>query len=95
MENGKWKMEKPEGKRENGSEALAETEKSQTQAMSELHRGFNSICFGLSPVKVARDSGDITHSLKQASIHTSHVHASTSCAKYEYSLHLVQSTSTH
>ena len=44
-------------------------------------------------VKVARDSCDITHSLKQASIHTSHVHASKSCTKY--SLHLVQSTSTH
>ena len=25
--------------------------------------------------KVARDSCDVTHSLKQASIHTSHVHA--------------------
>ena len=44
-------------------------------------------------VKVARDSCDVTHSLKQASIHTSHVHASKSCTKY--SLHLVQSTSTH
>ena len=61
--------------------------------MSELHRGFNSIYFGLGPVKVARDSCDITHSLKQASIHTSHVHALKSCAKY--SLHLVQSTSAH
>ena len=43
--------------------------------------------------KVARDSCDVTHSLKQASIHTSHVHASKSCTKY--SLHLMQSTSTH
>ena len=44
-------------------------------------------------LKVARDSCDVTHSLKQASIHTSHVHTSKSCTKY--SLHLVQSTSTH
>ena len=43
--------------------------------------------------KVARDSCDVTHSLKQASIHTSHVHASKICTKY--SLHFVQSTSTH
>ena len=43
--------------------------------------------------KVARDSCDVTHSLKQASIHTSHVHASKTCTKY--SLHLVQSASTH
>ena len=42
--------------------------------------------------KVARDSCDVTHSLTQASIHTSHVHGSKSCTKY--SLHLVQSTST-
>ena len=44
-------------------------------------------------LKVARDSCDVTHSLKQASIHTSHLHASKSCTKY--SLHLVQSASTH
>ena len=44
-------------------------------------------------VKVAWDSCDVTHSLKQASIHTSHVHGSKSCTKY--SPHLVQSTSTH
>ena len=44
-------------------------------------------------LKVARDSCDVTHSLTQASIHTSHVHASKSCTKY--SLHLVQSTSRH
>ena len=47
--------------------------------------------------KVARDSCDVTHSLKQASIHTSHFHASKSFTKYslQVSLHLVQSTSTH
>ena len=32
--------------------------------------------FPESSIKVARDSCDVTHSLKQASIHTSHVHAS-------------------
>ena len=48
---------------------------------------------GGSCLKVARDSCDVTHSLKQASVHTSHVHASKSCTKY--SLHLVQSTSTY
>ena len=47
----------------------------------------------IKPFKVARDSCDVTHSLTQASIHTSHVHASKSCTKY--SLHLVQSTSRH
>ena len=36
------------------------------------------------PLKVARDSCDVTHSLKQASIHTSHVHASRSCTKYTH-----------
>ena len=36
---------------------------------------------------MARDSCDVTHSLKHASIHPSHVHASKSCTKY--SLHLV------
>ena len=34
-------------------------------------------------VKVARDSCDVTHSLTQASMHTSHVHGSKSCTKYE------------
>ena len=48
---------------------------------------------GKRAVMVARDSCDVTHSLKQASIHTTHVHASKGCTKY--SLHLVQSTSTH
>ena len=41
-------------------------------------------------LKVARDSCDVTHSLTQASIHTSHVNGSKSFTKY--SLHLVQST---
>ena len=42
-------------------------------------------------LKVARDSCDVTHSLKQAGIHTSHVHASKSCTRYslQVSLHLV------
>ena len=39
------------------------------------------------------DSCDVTHSLTQASIHTSHVHDSKCCTKY--SLHFVQSTSRH
>ena len=56
-----------------------------------LIRGFSLSCF--IDLKVARDSCDVTQSLKQASIHTSHVHASKSCTKY--SLHLVQSKSTH
>ena len=54
---------------------------------------YRPIIYCLKVIKVARDSCDVTHSLKQASIHTSHVHASKSCTKY--SLHLVQSASTH
>ena len=44
-------------------------------------------------LKVARDSCDVTQSLTQASIHTSHVNGSESFTKY--SLHLLQSTSRH
>ena len=60
------------------------------QTNQKKHKWEGKIRKGL---KVARDSCDVTHSLKQAGIHTSHVHASKSCTKY--SLHLVQSTSTH
>ena len=51
------------------------------------------VSYGLLTFKVARDSCDVTHSLIQASIHTSHVHGSKSCTTY--SLHFVQSTSRH
>ena len=62
-----------------------ETQKCQKRAL----RSFEFNFF----IKVARDSCDVTHSLTQASLHTSHVHGSKSCKKY--SLHFVQSTSRH
>ena len=61
---------------------------------TDLHLSSFSTSFEKENVlKVGRDSCDVTHSLTQASIHTSHVHGSKSCTKY--SLHLVQSRSRH